>query len=85
MISDLGVLRPHPQTEELQLTALYPGVTPDAARAATGWPLAVAESLETLPPPSPAELATLRDLEARTQRAHARAVRIALPRTTVDA
>jgi len=85
VITDLGVLRPHPQTEELQLTALYPGVTPDAARAATGWPLAVAESLETLPPPSPAELAILRDLEGRTQRAHARAVRIALPRTTVDA
>jgi len=52
---------------------------PEAARAATGWPLAVDGSLETLPPPSPAELASLRDLEARTQRAHARAVRITLP------
>ena len=33
VITDFGILRPHPQTEELQLSALYPGVTPDAVRA----------------------------------------------------
>ena len=27
VITDFGILRPHPETEELQLTALYPGVT----------------------------------------------------------
>jgi len=79
VITDFGVLRPHPQTEELQLSALYPGVSVDAARAATGWPLQVAEALETLPIPQPAELATLRDLLARTRHAHACPVRITLP------
>jgi glutaconate CoA-transferase, subunit B len=79
VITDFGVLRPHPETEELQLTALYPGVSVDAARAATGWPLQVADALETVAVPQPAELATLRDLQARTRHAHARPVRITLP------
>ena len=76
VITDFGVLRPHPGTEELELAALYPGISVDAARAATGWSLRVAEHIETLPPPTPAELAALRDLEARTREAHARPIRI---------
>jgi len=78
VITDFGVLRPHPQTEELQLTALYPGVSVAAVRAATGWPLQVAEELESVPIPEPAELATLRDLHARTRVAHASPVHINL-------
>jgi glutaconate CoA-transferase subunit B len=76
VITDFGVLRPHPVTEELELAALYPDVTVEAARAATGWPLAVAAQLETLPPPEARELTALRELEARTQRSRARPVRI---------
>lgn len=78
VITDFGVLRPHPGTEELELATLYPGITVDAARAATGWPLRVAERIETLPAPQAADLAALRDLEARTREAHARPIRITL-------
>jgi glutaconate CoA-transferase subunit B len=78
VITDFGVLRPHPDTEELELAALYPGITADAARAATGWPLRVAERIETLPAPEAADLAALRELEARTREAHARPIRISL-------
>jgi len=78
VITDFGVLRPHPETEELELAALYPGISADAAREATGWPLRAARHIETLPAPQPAELAALRDLEARTRAAHARPVRINL-------
>ena len=79
VITDFGVLRPHPQTEELQLSALYPGVSVEAARAATGWPLQVADPLEMVPVPEATELATLRDLLTRTRHAHACPVRITLP------
>lgn len=79
VITDFGVLRPHPDTEELQLAALYPGVTVDAARQATGWPLQVASDVVTLPPPDTADLECLRDLHARTRAAHASPVRIVLP------
>ena len=65
-ITDLGVLEPDPDTCELTLTSLHPGVTVERARAATGWPLRVASSLAVGAPPSPAELAALRDLKART-------------------
>ena len=62
MITDLGVLEPDPETRELVLTQLHPGVTVDDARAATGWELAVASTLDHDAPPTTEELATLRDL-----------------------
>jgi glutaconate CoA-transferase subunit B len=79
VITDFGVLRPNPSTLELELTARYPEVSVEAARAATGWPLQVAQALEVLSPPDPAELEVLRDLHARTDAAHAASVRIKLP------
>ena len=79
VITDFGVLRPNSATQELELAALYPEVSVEAARAATGWPLQVAEALEVVPPPHPAELEVLRDLHARTQAAHARPIRIKVP------
>ncbi|HEV2286175.1 MAG TPA: CoA-transferase [Steroidobacteraceae bacterium] len=78
VITDFGMLRPQPDSEELELAGLYPGITADAARQATGWPLKVAARLETLPPPEPQQLATLRELEARTRTAHARPIHIPL-------
>jgi glutaconate CoA-transferase, subunit B len=82
VITDFGVLRPDPDTDELTLSALYPGIGVEAARAATGWPLKVAPRLETLPAPDPAELHALRALEASTRAAQARPVRITLPAHT---
>jgi glutaconate CoA-transferase, subunit B len=79
VITDFGVLRPQRATQELELAALYPGVSVSEASAATGWPLLVATTLETLSPPTAAELNTLRELEARTQAAHSSPIRIRLP------
>jgi glutaconate CoA-transferase subunit B len=70
VITDLGILTPDPQTRELSLTGLHPGVTVEQAKAATGWALRVAPEIAITPPPTAAELATLRDLQARTARAH---------------
>ena len=66
IITDLGILRPDPQTKELTLVALHPGATVEEAREATGWELRVAEELETTEPPTEEELRILRDLRART-------------------
>jgi glutaconate CoA-transferase subunit B len=79
VITDFGVLRPNPQTLELELAALYPGVSVEAACAATGWPLQVAQTVQVVSPPQPGELEVLRDLQARTEAAHAAAVHIKLP------
>lgn len=64
VITDKGLLEPHPATCELTLTAVHAGVTADDARAATGWDLAVADDLRTLDPPTAEELRVLRALTA---------------------
>ena len=63
VITDLGILEP--RDGELTLTGIHPGVELDAVREATGWPLAVIEDLAVLEPPTPEELAALRELTAR--------------------
>ena len=67
VITDLGVLRPDPETRELTLVALHPGATVEEAREATGWDLRVAEHLDTTEPPTEEELRILRALHARTK------------------
>ena len=70
VITDLCILTPDPVTRELTLTALHPGVTVEQARANTGWDLKVAESLGSTQAPTAKELEVLRDLQARTAKAH---------------
>jgi glutaconate CoA-transferase subunit B len=77
VITDFGLLKPHAETCELQLAALFPGASPEQARSAVGWPLQLAASIESLAPPTAAELTALRALHARTRTAHARAVHLA--------
>jgi glutaconate CoA-transferase subunit B len=64
VITDLGVLEPDPQTCELTLTRIHPGVDLAQVLAQTGWPLRVSEALEVTPEPTEAELIALRALTA---------------------
>jgi glutaconate CoA-transferase, subunit B len=66
IITDLGIMEPHPETREFMLTGLYPGVSVATVRERTGWDLAVAPEPEIIAPPSAAELAALRDLQERS-------------------
>jgi glutaconate CoA-transferase subunit B len=77
VITDLGVYEPRAGSEELQLVARYEHTTVEQAVKATGWPLAVADRVDVVPPPTGDELRILRDLHERTRLAHARPV--ALP------
>ena len=70
VITDLGILEAEPQSGELVLTHRYEDVTLDQIRNATGWPLRSAEDLDEVPAPEARELRVLRDLNARTKRAH---------------
>jgi glutaconate CoA-transferase subunit B len=69
VITDLGILTPDPETKELTLTALHPGVTIEQARESTGWELKVAEDLAQTEPPTEKELSALREMHARTEAA----------------
>jgi glutaconate CoA-transferase subunit B len=63
VVTDLGILEP--RGDQLTLTHVHPGATVEDARAATGWPLAVADDVSATEPPSAGELAALRSLETR--------------------
>src|ERR1700742_2276310 len=58
VVTDLGVLEPDPETKELTLTRLHPGVEVDQARAATGWDLKAVDSPATTAVPTEAGLAS---------------------------
>jgi glutaconate CoA-transferase subunit B len=65
VVTDLGLLEPDPETKELMLTQLHPGVSAERVREATGWDLRVAAELQVTAPPSAEELDALRELVAR--------------------
>lgn len=64
VITDLGVMRPDPETKELVLTSVHPGVEVSEVVGATGWELRVADGVGETAAPTADELATLRALEA---------------------
>jgi len=70
VITDMGVLAPDPVTRELTLVAIHPGITVEEARANTAWDLKVASPLATTAAPTAQELATLRELQEKTAKAH---------------
>ena len=71
VITDLGVLRPDPETKELTMTQVHPGVSADDAREATGWDLQIAEDMTETEPPGTEELEVLRRLKASVEEVEA--------------
>ncbi len=70
IMTDLCVLEPEADTKEFVVVSLHPGVTQEAARAACGWPLRFSAQVAETPAPTPEELRVLRELHARTKKAH---------------
>ncbi len=70
VITDLSILVSHPETGELLLSSVHPGVTVEQAKQATSWNLQVSHDCHRTPEPTELELKTLRDLYARTAAAH---------------
>jgi len=70
IVTDLCTMRPHPETNEFEVTTLHPNVTEAQVREKTGWPVRFRGTVSETPPPTDGELATLRELLTRTARAH---------------
>jgi glutaconate CoA-transferase subunit B len=70
LVSDLCIMQPEPDTNEFIVTSLYPGVTREQVRQNTGWDVRFTAGLSTTEPPTQPELEALRELNARTARAH---------------
>jgi glutaconate CoA-transferase subunit B len=65
VITDLGVLRPDPVSQELVLTEIHPGVLVEEVSSRTGWPLRISPTLTVTAAPTPVELTALGDLRGR--------------------
>jgi glutaconate CoA-transferase subunit B len=63
VITTLGVLRFDPETCEMMLASVHPGVAVEHVRENTGWPLKVAPNVTQTPAPTEAELAILRQFD----------------------
>ena len=66
VITDLCILRPHPETRELEVAMINPGIDRDLIIRNTGWEVKFAKTCETTESPTQIELEILRDLHART-------------------
>ena len=77
LITDLAIWKPDPESKEFTVTSLHPGVTREQVQETCGWTVKFAPVLEETPPPTDLELTTLRDLKARTARAHGQATEAA--------
>lgn len=70
LITDLAVWKPDPVTKEFTVVSVHPGVTRQQVQETCGWKVRFADDVEETPPPTELELKTLRDLQARTEKAH---------------
>ena len=73
LITDLCMFEPDALTREMTVTAIHPGITRDEIERNTGWPVRYAAKVTETPAPTARELEVLRQLHARTARAHGEA------------
>jgi glutaconate CoA-transferase subunit B len=70
VITDLCILEPDPVTKELTVVSIHQGVTREQITENCGWPIKFADQVIDTPVPTETELQTLRDINARTRKAH---------------
>ncbi len=70
VITDLCVMEPDPETKELVVRSLHPGVALETVAEQCGWALRFADNLQETPPPTRIEIEVLRDINERTRKAH---------------
>ncbi|MFL5030374.1 MAG: CoA-transferase subunit beta [Xanthobacteraceae bacterium] len=73
LVTDLAVFEPDAETKEMTVVSIHPGVTREQIQENTGWAVRYAGKVGETPAPTVQELEVLRDLKARTARAHGKA------------
>ena len=70
LITDLCLFEPDPETQEMTVVSIHPGVTREQIVENCGWTPAFAANVAETRAPDAKELDVLRDIQARTKAAH---------------
>ncbi len=70
LITDLCLFEPDPETQEMTVVSIHPGVTREQIIENCGWTPGFAANATQTPAPDARELEVLRDIQARTKAAH---------------
>jgi glutaconate CoA-transferase subunit B len=70
LMTDLAIFEPEAGSNEMIVTSIHPGVTREQIAENTGWPVRYVADVGETPAPTIEELEALRELHARTKRAH---------------
>jgi glutaconate CoA-transferase subunit B len=73
LMTDLCVFEPGAETREMTVVSIHPGVTRERIAENTGWSVRYGANVTETPAPTALELEVLRELQARTARAHGKA------------
>jgi glutaconate CoA-transferase, subunit B len=73
LVTDLCIFEPDPLSKEMTVTSIHPGVTREQINDNTGWPVRYAATVAATAAPTADELRVLREIYARTARAHGEA------------
>lgn len=66
LVTDLCIFEPDPNSKEMTVVSIHPGITREKIQENTGWPVRYANNVAETPAPTAKELAVLRELNART-------------------
>jgi glutaconate CoA-transferase subunit B len=70
LITDLCLFEPDPETQEMTVVSIHPGVTREQIIENCGWTPSFAAHVVETRAPDARELEVLRDIQARTKAAH---------------
>jgi glutaconate CoA-transferase subunit B len=70
VVTDMCIFEPDVETKELTVTSIHQGVTREKIIENCGWPVRFAGNVVETPVPTELELTVLRDINARTKKAH---------------
>ncbi|MBZ9655500.1 CoA-transferase subunit beta [Phyllobacterium lublinensis] len=70
VITDMCIFEPDPVTKELTVVSIHNGFTREQITENCGWPVRFSSSLTETPVPTEREISVLRDINARTKKAH---------------
>jgi len=69
-LADLCILRPNPESRELEVASVHPGVERRTIAESTGWQIRFSDECGEMQAPTSAELEMLRELKARAAAVH---------------